>query len=105
MWTDLLSTPRSSPRSQASDCDRKVFTEAQPEQRRARNVLAITYKDIGRWTICVATGLGNHEIARRLVLSDKTVRNHVSAILFKLQVHDRAAAVAKARNAGLGQPS
>jgi DNA-binding NarL/FixJ family response regulator len=52
----------------------------------------------------VATGCGNHEIARRLVLSDKTVRNHVSAIIFKLQVRDRAAAVAKARDAGLGKP-
>ncbi|MET7479626.1 response regulator transcription factor [Streptomyces sp. NPDC005648] len=50
----------------------------------------------------VASGRGNHEIARRLVLSDKTVRNHVSAILAKLQVRDRAAAVAKARDAGLG---
>jgi DNA-binding NarL/FixJ family response regulator len=50
----------------------------------------------------VAAGCGNHEIARRLTLSDKTVRNHVSAILFKLQVRDRAAAVAKARDAGLG---
>ena len=50
----------------------------------------------------VAAGLGNHEIARRLVLSEKTVRNHVSAILVKLQVPDRASAVAKARDAGLG---
>ena len=50
----------------------------------------------------VAAGLGNHEIARRLVLSEKTVRNHVAAILFKLEVSDRAAAVAKARDAGLG---
>jgi DNA-binding NarL/FixJ family response regulator len=50
----------------------------------------------------VAAGCGNHEIARRLTLSDKTVRNHVSAILFKLQVRDRAAEVAKARDAGLG---
>jgi hypothetical protein len=40
----------------------------------------------------VAAGLGNHEIARRLVLSEKTVRNHVSAILVKLQVPDRASA-------------
>jgi DNA-binding NarL/FixJ family response regulator len=53
----------------------------------------------------VATGLGNHEIARRLVLSEKTVRNHISAILVKLQVPDRAAAVAKARDAGLGTSS
>jgi DNA-binding NarL/FixJ family response regulator len=50
----------------------------------------------------VASGHGNHEIARRLVLSEKTVRNHVSAIIFKLRVRDRAAAVAKARDAGLG---
>jgi DNA-binding NarL/FixJ family response regulator len=50
----------------------------------------------------VAGGCGNHDIARRLMLSEKTVRNHVSAILFKLQVGDRAAAVAKARDAGLG---
>jgi len=52
----------------------------------------------------VATGLGNHEIARRLGLSEKTVRNNVAAILNKLQVRDRAAAVARARDAGLGQP-
>jgi DNA-binding NarL/FixJ family response regulator len=52
----------------------------------------------------VAAGCGNHDIARRLVLSEKTVRNHVSAILFKLHVGDRAAAVAKARDAGFGGP-
>jgi DNA-binding NarL/FixJ family response regulator len=51
----------------------------------------------------VAAGRGNHEIARRLALSEKTVRNHVSAITVKLQVRDRAAAVAKARDAGLGR--
>jgi DNA-binding NarL/FixJ family response regulator len=52
----------------------------------------------------VAAGRGNHDIAQRLCLSEKTVRNHISAILTKLQVRDRAAAVAKARDAGLGQP-
>jgi DNA-binding NarL/FixJ family response regulator len=51
----------------------------------------------------VATGLGNHEIARRLVLSEKTVRNNVASILTKIQVPDRAAAVARARDSGLGQ--
>lgn len=50
----------------------------------------------------VALGLGNHEIAHRLVLSEKTIRNNLAVILTKLQVHDRAAAVAKARDAGLG---
>ena len=51
----------------------------------------------------VAAGCGNHDIARQLVLSEKTVRNHVSAIIVKLRVRDRAAAVAKARDAGLGK--
>jgi DNA-binding NarL/FixJ family response regulator len=50
----------------------------------------------------VAAGHNNHEIARRLVLSEKTIRNHVASVLTKLQVSDRAAAVAKARDAGLG---
>jgi DNA-binding NarL/FixJ family response regulator len=50
----------------------------------------------------IAIGLGNHEIARRLFLSEKTVRNHVSTVILKLHVRDRAAAVAKARDAGLG---
>ena len=50
----------------------------------------------------VATGLGNHEIAARLFLSDKTVRNHVATILAKLQARDRAALVALARDRGAG---
>ncbi|MGY1780828.1 response regulator [Geodermatophilus sp. SYSU D01036] len=50
----------------------------------------------------LAAGLPTGQIARRLSLSDKTVRNHVSAVLTKLQVPDRAAAVARARDAGLG---
>ena len=45
----------------------------------------------------------NPEIARRLYLSPKTVRNHVSNIFAKLQVADRAQAIIRAREAGLGQ--
>lgn len=52
----------------------------------------------------VAQGLDNGRIARRLGLSDKTVRNHLSNVLTKLGVADRAAAIAKARDAGLGNP-
>ncbi|HET7352360.1 MAG TPA: response regulator transcription factor [Marmoricola sp.] len=50
----------------------------------------------------VARGLTNAEIARRLVVSDKTVRNHVSNVFAKLHVSGRAEAVARARDAGLG---
>ncbi len=45
----------------------------------------------------------NPEIARRLHLSPKTVRNHVSNIFTKLQVADRAQAIVRAKEAGLGQ--
>lgn len=50
----------------------------------------------------IAGGLKNPEIARRLYLSPKTVRNHVSNILTKLQVADRTQAIIRAREAGLG---
>jgi DNA-binding NarL/FixJ family response regulator len=49
----------------------------------------------------IAQGHKNADIAARLVLSEKTVRNHVSNILSKLQVADRAQAVVRAREAGL----
>lgn len=51
----------------------------------------------------IAGGLKNPEIARRLYLSPKTVRNHVSNILTKLQVADRTQAIIRAREAGLGR--
>ena len=50
----------------------------------------------------VAQGRANAAIAARLCLSEKTVRNHVSNILTKLQVADRAQAIVQARDAGLG---
>ena len=53
----------------------------------------------------VAQGRANPAIAAKLGLSQKTVRNHVSNILTKLQVADRAQAIVQARDAGLGQQS
>jgi DNA-binding NarL/FixJ family response regulator len=49
----------------------------------------------------IAQGRSNAEIAARLVLSPKTVRNHVSNIPSKLQVAGRAEAIVRAREAGL----
>ena len=49
----------------------------------------------------ISQGHTNEEIAEKLVLSLKTVRNHVSNIFSKLQVADRAQAVLRAREAGM----
>ncbi|WP_433216225.1 response regulator [Microtetraspora malaysiensis] len=50
----------------------------------------------------MATGANNRTIAMRIGVTEKTVRNNVSNIFAKLHVADRAAAVARARDAGLG---
>jgi DNA-binding NarL/FixJ family response regulator len=50
----------------------------------------------------IAAGHSNAELAAVLVLSPKTVRNHVSNIFTKLHVADRSAAIVRAREAGLG---
>jgi len=49
----------------------------------------------------IARGSTNHDIARQLALSVKTVNNYVSNIFSKLQVADRAQAIIRARDAGL----
>jgi len=51
----------------------------------------------------IAQGQNNSTIAIRLSLSIKTVQNYVSSILTKLQVADRAQAIVRAREAGVGK--
>jgi DNA-binding NarL/FixJ family response regulator len=50
----------------------------------------------------IAQGASNAEIAEKLNITLKTVRNHVSNIYNKMQVTDRVQAVLRAREAGLG---
>lgn len=68
----------------------RAFPELTPREREVLELLA--------------AGCRNHEIARRLGMSEKTVRNHVSQVLTKLQVPDRTAAALKAKESGLGVP-
>jgi DNA-binding NarL/FixJ family response regulator len=78
---EYLATP-------ALDIHRHAFTQLSD---RERDVLGL-----------LAEGLDTSTIARRLGLSPKTVRNHVSSIFTKLQVADRSQAIVRARQAGLG---
>jgi pimeloyl-ACP methyl ester carboxylesterase/DNA-binding CsgD family transcriptional regulator len=51
----------------------------------------------------VAQGLDNAQVAARLELSEKTVRNHITRIFDKIEVENRSQAIVAARKAGLGQ--
>ncbi|GLY41584.1 DNA-binding response regulator [Amycolatopsis sp. NBRC 101858] len=51
----------------------------------------------------IAAGHSNGVIANTLCLSPKTVRNHISNVFAKLHVADRAEAIVRARDAGLGR--
>lgn len=50
---------------------------------------------------CIAQGLSNREIADRLVITEGTVKNHVSNLIGKLSVRDRTQALLKAKELGL----
>lgn len=77
------------------------FTTARPAApREAFPALTIRERELLQ---LMARGASNAEIARLLSLSGKTVANYVSSILAKLQAADRAEAVRRARDAGLGR--
>jgi DNA-binding NarL/FixJ family response regulator len=79
------------PPASASDTAKSAAPAFPDLTEREREVLSL-----------IAQGLTNGAIAERLILSPKTVRNYITEIFSKLQVADRAQAIIRARNAGLG---
>ncbi len=75
--------------------------EEPPASRSAAPFAELTEREAE--VLClIANGLNNREIAERLVISEKTVKTHVSSILGKLHVEDRTQAAIYALRQGLG---
>lgn len=94
----MLSALQARPGNGGPSCARPAEPEkalvSPPLTRREREVLA-----------CIARGLQNKEIATQLGISLATVRNHVHAILEKLDVHSKLEALSLAVRQGWTQPN
>ncbi len=76
---------------------------AQPAPAPSRTLDGLTEREREILAL-IAAGLSNAEIAKRLYLSETTVKTHVSSLLRKLAVRDRVQAVIAAYDAGLVRP-
>ncbi len=85
---------------------RRLITEfaARAKARRPSDELASLTERESEVMALVAAGLSNDEIARRLVVSPATAKTHVSRVMSKLAVRDRAQLVVVAYEAGLVRP-
>ncbi len=82
--------------------DRFAETLPAPDDKPPPSLAALTSRELDILKL-LASGLSNAELAERLVLSETTIKSHVSSILRKLHLRDRVQAVALAYQAGLVQ--
>jgi DNA-binding NarL/FixJ family response regulator len=82
----------------------RVLARAGRESGTAAELLGARFTEREREILeLLAAGWGNQTIARRVGLAPKTVRNHVSILIAKLQATDRGEAIVRARAAGYGK--
>lgn len=81
----------------------REFTRIDAMARGQRTLFAQLTRREAEVLELLASGLRNRQIAQRLTLSEKTVRNHISTILGKLHANDRTEAALIAARHGLGQ--
>ena len=103
---DIVRAVRSVARSEAvfgpGIAERVLAFFADPHARRRSPVFPELTERERELLELIAAGTRNPDIARKLFISPKTVRNHISNIFSKLQVADRADAIERARAAGMG---